>query len=266
MSSDKINTEFVTALARGLDVLQVFSRERPELTLSEVASIAGLTPATARRFLHTLHSLGYIAVNGRRFLLTSRVLNLSAPFLSSMNLQEVAQQFLQDVVMETGDSSSVTILDGTEVVYIATVPAKRAARLTVNIGTRYPAYATSTGQILLANLEPAKQKAVLAETNFKKLTESTVTDPKALSEILAVVKRKGVAVVEDGIDYGVLSVAVPITTDQGKVIAAINCSTSPSRINRADMTKSRVPILRDAAQKISDALRQYPALVHSILG
>ncbi|WP_343675796.1 IclR family transcriptional regulator domain-containing protein [Paraburkholderia heleia] len=265
MSSEKDNREFVTALARGLDVIKVFTQERPELTLSEVASFSGLTPATARRFLHTLQSLGYVTANGRRFLLTARVLDLSAPYLASMNLQEVAQDHLQDVVAATGDSSSVTILDGTEVVYIATVTAKRAARHAAHLGTRYPAFVSSTGRILLAFQDLDTQKATLAESHLKKFTEKTVVDVEALLQIFADARKNDIVSIEDEFDYGVVSVAVPIRSAQGAVIAAINCSTSPSRVKQVEMLKTREPILREAARKISDALRQYPMLVHSIL-
>ncbi len=144
--------DFVTALARGIEILLVFSREKPELTLSEVSALANVAPATARRSLLTLQALGYVRSHGRRFVLTPRVLKLSASFLSSMNLQEVANQYLQDVVDQTGDSSSVAVFDSGEVLYIASVSSKRSVRLTAGLGTRYPAYATSLGRVLLAYL------------------------------------------------------------------------------------------------------------------
>jgi len=182
-----------------------------------------------------------------------------------MNLQEVAQDHLQDVVAATGDSSSVTILDGTEVVYIATVTAKRAARHAAHPGTRYPAFVSSTGRMLLAFQDLDTQKAILAESNLKKFTERTFVDVEALLQIFADARKNDIVSIEDEFDYGVVSVAVPIRSAEGAVIAAINCSTSPSRVKQEEMLKTREPILRDAARKISDALRQYPMLVHSVL-
>jgi IclR family pca regulon transcriptional regulator len=180
MPNEDSSKEFVTALARGLDVLQAFSREEPELTLTEVARKTGLNAAAARRSLRTLHTLGYIAINGRRFLLTPRVLKLSTPFFSSMNLQEVAQQYLQDIVAKTGDSSSVTILDGNEVVYIATSSVKRPSRVSTTLGTRFPAHVTALGRVLLAHLDPPILEQRLAEMAFRQYTENSVRNATAM--------------------------------------------------------------------------------------
>lgn len=258
--------DFVTALARGIDILLVFSREKPELTLSEVSALANVAPATARRSLLTLQALGYVRSYGRRFVLTPRVLRLSASFLSSMNLQEVANQYLQDVVNQTGDSSSVAVLDGGEIVYIASVPSKRSVRLTAGLGTRYPAYATSLGRAILAYLPPDALDRYLAETKLNKLTEKTVTEPEQLREILAEIRASGVASIQDELDYGVVSVSVPVFAENGAVVAAVNCSTSPARISREEMLASRLPLLQVTARQISETLRHNPALVHSVLG
>lgn len=258
--------DFVTALARGLDILLVFNRERPELTLSEVSTLAKVPAATARRSLLTLQYLGYVRSHGRYFVLTPRVLNLSASFLASMNLQEVANQYLQDVVDQTGDSSSVAILDGHEVVYIASVQAKRSLRLTASLGTRYPAYATSLGRLLLAYLPASKLAAYLQEAKFEQLTDKTVTNRHVLEGILKEIKATGISGIQDELDYGVVSVSLPIYADDGSVVAAVNCSTSPSRISLEELIKQRRPILERASKLISETLRQHPALVHSILG
>jgi IclR family pca regulon transcriptional regulator len=258
--------DFVTALARGLTVLKVFSSANPEMTLAEVAQAAGVPPATARRSLLTLETLGYVRTHGRRFLLTPRVLDLSASFLASMNLQQVAQQYLQDVADQTGDSSSLAALDGTDVVYLASVPAKRAIRLTAGIGTRYPAYATSMGRAILGHLDFDKRDAVIDASNLTALTSKTVTDPVILRAILEEVRERGYASIEDELDYGVLSVALPIFTVDRIPVAAINCSTSPSRVSREELLETRLPILRETAGRITAELRRHPALVYAILG
>ena len=262
----KEDADFVTALARGLTVLQVFDASRPEMTLAEIATAAQLAPATARRSLHTFQALGYIRSSGKRFVLTPKVLDLSASFLSSMNLQQVAQQHLQDASDQTGDSASVAVLDGWEVVYIASVPAKRAVRLTAGIGTRYPAYATSMGRTLLAFASEEHRREVLAASRLVKLTSRTEINPEALWAIFARAKEDGYASVEDELDYGVVSVAVPLLAPSGSVVAAVNCSTSPSRVTQAELIETRLPILRETSAKISAELRRHPALIHAILG
>ena len=146
--------EFVASLERGLRVLQTFSREHPQLTLSEVATLTELTPATARRSLHTLESLGYVGRSGRRFLLRPKVLAIGTGYLSAINAEVVLQPFLQDVVNELGGSSSVTVLDDVDIVYIAHASLNRAIRLTAGAGSRYPVYPTSMGRVLLA-FQPA---------------------------------------------------------------------------------------------------------------
>lgn len=262
MSSD--SPDFVTALARGLEILRLFNATQPEMTLSEVAAAAGVAAATARRSLFTLQTLGYVKCHGRRFLLTPRVLTLSASFFSSMNLQQVAQQYLQEVVERTGDSSSVAILDGYDVVYIANVPMKRALRLTAGIGTRYPAFATSMGRVLLAYQPEDEIERALTDSPLPKLTALTETDPKRLRDILTLVRENGYASVVDELDYGVVSVAIPVFTEQGEAIAAVNCSTSPSRIAQQEMINTRLPVLREAVSNISRELKLNPALVHAL--
>ena len=169
--------EFVASLERGLRVLQTFSREHPQLTLSEVATLTELTPATARRSLHTLESLGYIGRNGRRFLLRPKVLAIGTGYLSAINAEVVLHPFLQDVVNELGGSSSVTVLDDVDIVYIAHASLNRAIRLTAGAGSRYPVYPTSMGRVLLAFQPPSAIDAYFERASLRKLTEHTETNP-----------------------------------------------------------------------------------------
>ena len=138
--------DFVASLDRGLRILSAFERDEPELTLSEVAQKTGLTPATARRFLLTLKSLGYVGMNGRRFVLRPKVLDLAYSYLDSMNVDEALQPYLRELVQRTGDSSSVTVLEGTEIVYIANASVRRVVRLGAGVGSRFPAYPTAMGE------------------------------------------------------------------------------------------------------------------------
>ena len=262
----RVSSDFVSSLAKGLEVLQAFSRERPELTLSEVAEATDITPAAARRSLLTLQELGFVTSHKRYFLLTPRVLRLSEAFLSSVSMQEVLQQFLQDVVEATGDSSSVAVLDGSDVLYIASVPAKRAYQLTPTIGTRYPAYATSLGRAILAFSPDEVVDRVLSDLEPTQLTAKTVTDPVRIRELLAEARTRGFATNDEELAYGVISVAMPILDGKGNAIAAVNCSTSPARTDLAGMLETRVDVLSRAQSQISSALRQHPVLLHSVLG
>jgi len=259
-------TDFVASLAKGLEVLQCFSRDRPELTLSEVAEVTRITPAAARRSLLTLQELGFVTTHGRRFLLTPRVLRLSEAFLSSVSMQQVMQRFLQTAVDATGDSSSVAVLDGTEILYVASVSAQRNYQLTPTIGTHYPAYCTSLGRAILAHSPAAIVDRVLDAEPLEKLTEHTETDPARIREKLVLARETGIAGIQDELAYGVVSVAMPILDRRGVAIGAVNCSTSPVRTTMADMLTSRSAILRDVRDRISLSLLQHPVLLHSVLG
>ena len=150
------------SLERGLAVIRAFGADTPSLTLSEVARATGLTRAAARRFLLTLTDLGYVRSDGRRFELTARVLELGYAFLSSISLPEVAEPHLERLVAEVHESSSVSVLDGDDIVYVARVPTARIMRVSINVGTRFPAYATSMGRVMLAGMEPDELDAFLA--------------------------------------------------------------------------------------------------------
>jgi IclR family pca regulon transcriptional regulator len=248
--------EFVASLERGLRVLQTFSREHPQLTLSEVATLTELTPATARRSLHTLESLGYIGRSGRRFLLRPKVLAIGTGYLSAINAEVVLQPFLQDVVNELGGSSSVTVLDDVDIVYIAHASLNRAIRLTAGAGSRYPVYPTSMGRVLLAFQQTSAIDAYFERASLRKLTEHTETNPATLRRILKDVRTKGYAV--GRADYGVVSVSLPIFGPHGHVAAA-SLSDATNRLDRDTMIKKRLPVLRLAVRRIQGISRSIPS-------
>lgn len=259
-------SDFVSSLAKGLAVLQIFNRDRPELTVSEVAKAAQITPAAARRCLLTLQELGFVTSHGRRFLLTPRVLRLSEAFLSSVSMQEVMQQFLQEMVDATGDSASVAVLDGTDVLYVASVSAKRSFQVTPTIGTRYPAYATSLGRAILSRSPAHLVDAVLEASNITDLTAKTVTDPAHIRKAIEAAAQTGIAESDEQLVYGVVSVAVPLIDDTGSPVGALNCSTSPARTTVDNMVKTRRETLERGRSQIMSALRQHPVLMHAVAG
>lgn len=252
--------EVMGGLAKGLEVIRAFTRERPMLTLSEVAAAAGLPAATARRCLHTLEELGYVARSGRSFLLRPKVLELGAAYLESMNIETLTRNLLEELARKTGDSAALTVLDGTDIVYVARASVRTLMRLEAHVGSRLPAYATSMGRVLLAGLSPERLEWYFAHARFTPLTERTVTDPGKLRQLIAESRRLGYAAVEDELAYGVVAVAVPVHDAGGRVVAALNSSSHSRRISKAKLVRERLAMLRDVSARISRELTQLSGL------
>lgn len=240
--------QYVQSLARGLAVIRCFDSERPQMTLSEVARETGLTRATARRFLLTLVEIGYVRTDGRQFALTARVLELGYSYLSGLSLPELAQPHLEALSAELHESTSASVMDGHDVVYVARVPTRRIMSVGINLGTRFPAYATSMGRVLLAGLDATSLDEYLATAEFEPLTASTVHEPEALRRIIAQAARDGYASVSEELEVGLRSIAVPVHNRDGRVIAAINVSTQAS--GTADVVAAYEPSLTRAAAAI----------------
>lgn len=266
IKKERKDSEFLSTLARGLSVLRSFTRDRPEMTLSEVASVTELSPAVARRCLNTLVSLGYVARDGKQFLLTPEVMSFASAFIESTNLEELVQPLLQKLRDETGDSASLAVLSGDDILYLVHVSTRRMIRLVAGFGTRFPAYPTSLGRVLLAYQSPAYLTDYMKNLTLEKLTSQTVSTKEKLRKLLKDCRADGFASVEDELDYGIVSVAVPILDANGDILAAINCSTATSRVRRPDMIESRLPLLRETAKAVENELRRYPILEHSIRG
>jgi IclR family pca regulon transcriptional regulator len=247
-------------LAKGLEVIRAFTREQPALTLSEVAAATALPAATARRCLHTLEELGYVARRGRQFLLRPRVLELGAAYLQSMNIESVTRNYLEDLARETGDSAALSVLDGTEIAYVARASVRTLMRLEAHVGSRLPAYPTSMGRVLLAALPAERLADYFARARLEKLTEKTVTDRSRLERLLQEVRRYGYAAVEDELAYGVVSVAVPVTDGAGRVVAALNSSSHSRKITKARLVRERVERLRAISAEISREVAHLPGL------
>jgi IclR family pca regulon transcriptional regulator len=246
---------FVQSLERGLAVIRAFDAHHPELTLSEVARICDLTRAAARRFLLTLTDLGYVRTDGRLFSLTPRVLELGYAFLSSLTLPEVAQPHLEQLSAEVHESSSVSVLDGDDVVYVARVPTRRIMAVAINVGTRFPAYATSMGRVLVAHLPPERVQAYLGRVRLDRLTARTVGSVAELRTELDRVREQGYAIVDQELEEGLRSMAAPVRDRSGAVGAAVNVSVHASRTSVAAMRATLLPPLLTTADRITADLR-----------
>jgi IclR family pca regulon transcriptional regulator len=240
----------VQSLERGLAVIKAFHADAAELTLSDVARATGLTRAAARRFLLTLADLGYVRTDGKYFSLTARVLELGYSYLSSMTLPEVAQPHLERLSAQVHESSSVSVLQGTEIVYVARVAVSRIMTVSINVGTRFPAHATSMGHVLLAGMSAAELDAYLVTADLDRLTEHTITAPEQLRAELAKVAEQGWAMVDQELEEGLRSVAAPIRDRRGNVVAAVNLSTHASRTSAETVRTELVPPLLEAAGAI----------------
>jgi IclR family pca regulon transcriptional regulator len=249
------DSDFVQSLDRGLAVIRAFGPDRERLSLSEVARATGLTRAAARRFLLTLVRLGYVRSDGREFSLRPRVLELGYAYLSGLAMPEVAAPHLEELVARLRESSSISVLDGHHIVYIARVPTKRIMTVAISVGTRFPAFATSMGRVLLAGMSEAELDRYLAEASFEPLTARTVTDPKRLREIVQEVARQGYAIVDQELEEGLRAIAAPIRGSGDAVTAAINVSAHASRVSLAAMRTELLPALQDTAHLIEADLK-----------
>ncbi len=249
------DSDFVQSLDRGLAVIRAFGPDRERLSLSEVARATGLTRAAARRFLLTLVKLGYVRSDGREFSLRPRVLELGYAYLSGLAMPEIAAPHLEELVAKLRESSSISVLDGHHIVYVARVPTKRIMTVAISVGTRFPAFATSMGRVLLAGLSEEELERYLAEATFEPLTARTVTDPARLREIIREVGKQGYAIVDQELEEGLRAVAAPIRGSGDGVIAAINVSAHASRVSLTAMRAELLPSLLETARQIEADLK-----------
>ncbi|QKT12560.1 IclR family transcriptional regulator [Rhodococcus sp. W8901] len=245
------STDYVQSLARGLSVIRAFDAENPQRTLSDVARATDLTRATARRFLLTLVELGYVRTDGSVFWLTPRVLELGYSYLSSLSLPDIARPHLESLSNQVHESTSVSILDDGDVVYVARRPVSRIMTVSITIGTRFPAFATSMGRVLLAGLEPADLDAYLDRVDLTPLTGRTIATPDALRAELDKIRADGYCVVDQELEEGLRSLAAPIRDRSGAVVAAVNISTQAARYSTEAVYATLVPAAVATAEAIS---------------
>jgi IclR family pca regulon transcriptional regulator len=248
------HVEFVQSLERGLAVLTTFSAERSHMTLSEVARQAGLSRATARRLLHTLSALGYVATDGRRFALTPRVLDIGYAYLSSLQVGDLALPYMEALSERVHESVSAAVLDGDEIVYVARVPTTRVMRIALALGSRLPALATSMGRVLVADLPAPARAEFLRTARRPSMTERTVTDTDALAALLEDIAAHGWTLVDQELEDGVRSIAAPLRDRSGRAVAALNIGTHVGRVTLKELRNDLVPLLVECASTISSQL------------
>ena len=248
------NSDFVQSLERGLAVIRAFDEEHRELALSEVARSTGLTRAAARRFLLTLVKLGYVNLSQGRFSLRPRVLELGYAYLSSLTLPEVAMSHMEGLVAQVNESCSISVLDDTDIVYVARVPTRRIMSITLAVGTRLPAFVTSMGRVLLAGLPDDELEERLARIEVTRLTSRTVKDKDALRATLVAVRQQGYAATDQELEEGLRSLAVPLRSASGTVTAALNLSVHASRASMAGLRRDFLPLALRTAAAIEEDL------------
>jgi len=245
-------SEIVQSLLKGLVVIQAFNQDRPSMTLSEVATATGYTRAAARRFLLTLVSEGYAKQTNKQFSLTAKVLNLGFSYLLTQDIWQHGKPLMQQLVEQLNESCSAAVLEGDDVVYVARVATtKRIMSISLNVGTRLPAVATSLGRVLLAELPKVELDAFLDKSALKKYTEYTLIDKSHLVENISQVKQQGYSIVEQELELGLTSIAVPVSDSAGDVIAALSISTHVSQTDKEHLLSDILPALKACADKIA---------------
>src|SRR6202163_3108368 len=247
--------EFMTTLAKGLAILSAFGKQRPTMTLSDAATVTSLSRADARRVLRTLAQLGYVAQDGRAFSLTPRVLELGFAYLSGQDWIDRALPMMKEVSEQLGESCSGSILQGIKIVYVARVPARRIMSPALAVGSRLPAFHTSLGRAQLGCLDGAEIWRRLRSVPIEPYTPYTITDMQALFDRVRADREQGFSIVDEELEQGLRSIAVPVLDRTGQAVGAINLSAHTTRTTRNEMREKFLPALKAIARRISQAPR-----------
>ena len=245
---------FMTSLARGLAVLTAFSDQRRTLTIAQISHKTGIPRAAVRRCLHTLKQLGYASSDANNYALKPKVLTLGYSYLSSTPLAVSAQPCLDQISRSLHESCSLAVLENNEVLYVARSSTSRIMSVALNVGSRLPAYCTSLGRAILAYLPEVELKNYLDRVEMRAYTEHTVVTPKKLREVLSAIRIAGHAVVEEELEVGLRSIAVPVRGASGAIVAALNIGAQATRVTRAQMEQEFLPLLLKGSQELSALL------------
>lgn len=246
--------DFVASLEKGLAVIEAFDADRPRLTLTDVAKLTGITRAAARRYLKTLTRLNYADFDGRYFSLSPRILRLGYAYLASSSLSARLQPFLEKISAQTGESSSAAILDGDDIVYIARSATQRIMSVSLGVGTRLPAYCTSLGRAILAYQPDDALEAYLKRVRLEPHTPKTITKKQDLRAALEAVRIEGCAIINEELELGLRSIAVPLFQANGTVRIALNIGTQAARTPAAEMKPRFLPPLLEATETLRGIL------------
>lgn len=246
--------DIMGGLMKGLTVIEAFSADRPRLSIAEAAAAAGLDRATTRRCLLTLSEMGYAAYDGKFFTLTPRVLRLGTGCLAAMPLPRIVQPVIDRLSLDIGESTSVSILDETEIVYVARAAQRRVMSISLMPGSRLPAYCTSMGRVLLAALEPDRARHILESAPRPQRTSRTVTDIDALMTILTQTRSQGYSLIDQEVEVGLRSIAVPLTTARGQTVAALNVGLAASAETMEELAERYLPALRRVKAELAQVL------------
>lgn len=254
LSSDGPERDYVQSLSRGLTVLQAFNAERPAMTLADMSRATGLTRATVRRLLLTLVTLGFVCTDGRTFELTPRVLDLGFAYVSSLQLPDIAQPFMEALSDRVHESVSASVLDGWQIVYVARVNTQRIMGISLAIGSRLPAAWTSMGRVLLAGLSDPQLDEFLDGLVVSGPTPQSINDLDALRSEIHAVRTQGYALIDQELELGVRSVAAPLRDRRGRTLAAINVGTHAARVTLKELRGVILPDLLATARSIESQL------------
>ena len=245
-------SDFIGSLAKGLQVIEAFNAEHARLSITDVSEATGLDRATSRRCLLTLHELGYAAYDGKYFTLTPRVLRLGMGALASLPLAQVVQPWLDQLSEQIGQSTSVSILDGTEIVYLARAAQRRVMSIGLMPGSRLPAHCTSMGRVLLAALPENEARALVDASDLTPRTVNSVTEPERIMERLSAARTDGYAVIDQEVEVGLRSIAVPLYNAHGHVVAALNTGVAAVQSEASDLAALYIEPLK----RVQDGLRR----------
>jgi len=248
-------TDFVSGFARGLKVIEAFEETRQRLSIASAAKLTGLDRATVRRSLLTLAELGYADYDGKFFALTPKILRLGHAYLSATPLPAIIQPHLDQLSERAGQSASASVLEGTEIVYIARASQRRVMSINLTPGSRLPAYCASMGRVLLASLPESEAHAILKKTELKQNTPMTKTDPEELIAELRRVHAQGYAIIDQELEIGLCSIAVPVENDRGQTVAAINIGAPAAHVIASAMAARYLPLLQETRNALRLVLR-----------
>lgn len=247
-------TDFVESLDRGLRLLQAFGRTTSPMTLSDVARSADLPRATARRILFTLERGGFVASDGKLFTLTPHVLTLAGAYLRSNQVVAVLQPVLDRIATLAQEISSLALLDGDEVVFIARGSPARVFSTGLEIGYRLPAFCTSVGRALLGQFDDDELAKRLKAIKREPMTPQTVTDPKLLLKSIQADRAKGFSLVDREAEPHFRSISVPVRRFDNTIVAAINMGAHVDRVPSRELVDRFLPLLRQGADEVKDKL------------